>query len=30
VFLVVYIVAYVVLWRVTEGVRGLPAERRRR
>ncbi len=30
VFLVVYIAAYVLLWRVTEGVRGLPAERRRR
>lgn len=30
VFLVVYILAYVLLWRITEGVRGLPAERRRR
>ncbi len=29
-FLVVYVVAYVILWRITEGVRGLPAERRRR
>jgi hypothetical protein len=30
VFLVVYIAAYVLLWRLTEGVRGLPVERRRR
>ena len=29
VFLVVYIAAYVILWRVTEGARGLPVERRR-
>jgi hypothetical protein len=30
VFLVVYVAAYVLLWRITEGVRGLPAESRRR
>lgn len=30
VFLLVYLVAYVTLWRLTEGVRGRPAERRRR
>lgn len=30
VFLVVYIAAYVLLWRLTEGVRARPVERRRR
>jgi uncharacterized membrane protein len=30
VFLLVYLVAYVALWRLTEGVRGHPVERRRR
>lgn len=30
VFLVVYLLVYVSLWRVTEGVRGRPVERRRR
>ena len=29
VFLVIYILTYVVLWRLTEGVREHPAERRR-
>jgi hypothetical protein len=29
VFLAVYVLTYVVLWRLTEGVRGRPAERRR-
>jgi hypothetical protein len=30
VFLVVYVAVYVTVWRLTEGVRGHPVERRRR
>jgi hypothetical protein len=30
VFLVVYVAVYVAVWRLTEGVRGRPVERRRR